>query len=209
MQELERGTKIGAVVLAGGSSLRMGRLKQLLPIDGQPMVRRVVEAVCAAGLAQVVVVVGAGAEAVQRTLAGLPVEPVVNEAWMEGMSTSLHTGLRALRPEIEAAIVILADQPALSPGLIRAVVDHYRATAAPIVVPLYRGQRGNPVLFGRAVFPELLAVEGDRGGRALLTRHGAEVERFETDDPAVVLDVDTLQDYEKVKGVSHDNQPKP
>jgi molybdenum cofactor cytidylyltransferase len=183
----------------------MGRLKQLLPVDGQPMVRRVVEAVCAAGLAQVVVVVGAEAEAVQRALDGLPIEAVVNQKWPEGMSTSLHAGLCALRPEIEAAIIVLADQPALSPGLLRAVVDRYRATAAPIVVPFYRGQRGNPVLFGRALFVELMAVKGDRGGRVLLARHEDEIERFEAGDPAVVLDIDTYQDYEKLKGASHDD----
>ena len=191
--------QVAAVVLAAGGSVRMGQLKQLLPVGGQPMVRRVVEAVHAAGLAQVVVVVGAQAGEVEQALAGVPVDVVTNEQWAEGMSTSLGAGLQALRPEIQGALIVLADQPALTPDLLNTLVARYRATGAPIVVPFYQGQRGNPVLFDRSLFPELLAVEGDQGGRALLVRHQEQMERIEVDDPATVLDVDTRQDYEKAK----------
>ncbi len=177
----------------------MGTLKQLLPVGGQPMVRRVTEAACAAGLAQVVVVVGAQAEAVTAELAGLPVDVVVNDAWAEGLSTSLRAGLDALRPEVQAALVVLADQPALTPELLRILADRYRATGAPLVVPFYEGRRGNPVLVARRLFPEWRAVEGDRGGRALLARYQDEMERVDVDDPAVVRDVDTRADYEEMR----------
>jgi molybdenum cofactor cytidylyltransferase len=177
----------------------MGKLKQLLPIDGQPMVRRVTAAVCAAGLAQVVVVTGAQADAVERALSGLPVDIVVNKAWAEGLSTSLRAGLLALNPESKAAIIVLADQPALTPDLIRVLVDRYRASGAPIVAPAFRGQRGNPVLFDRAFFPKLLAVEGDQGGRELLDRHREQIEWVEVKDPAILADVDTRQDYERMR----------
>lgn len=190
---------VAAIVLAAGGSTRMGQPKQLLPVGGRPMVRHVTEIVCAAGLHQVVVVVGAHAEAVGRALAGLPVEIVVNEAWSGGMSTSLRAGLRALRPEIRAALIILADQPALTPQLLQALVDHYWVTGASVVAPFYRGQRGNPVLFDRSLFPELLALEGDRGGRALVVRHEQELGRVQVDDPAVLLDIDTHQDYESME----------
>ena len=190
---------VAAVVLAAGGSVRMGQLKQLLPVGGQPMVRRVAEAVCAAGLAQVVVVVGAQADEVTQSLAGVPVDVIANERWAEGMSTSLRAGLQALGPEIQAALIVLADQPTLTPHLLEIVVARYRATGAPIVAPFYQGQRGNPVLFDRALFPELLAVEGDQGGRALLARYRTQVERIEVDDPAAVLDIDTRQDYEKAR----------
>ena len=92
---------IGAVILAAGESRRMGEPKQLLPVGGRPMVRLVAEAVCTARLAQVVVVIGARCEAVGQALAGLPVEMVINERWQEGMTVSLHAGLRALR-DLEA-----------------------------------------------------------------------------------------------------------
>jgi molybdenum cofactor cytidylyltransferase len=194
---MENPSPVAAVILAAGGSTRMAQPKQLMLLGEQPMVRRVTEAVCDAGLSQVVVVVGAHAEKVRQALIGLPADVVVNEAWAEGMSTSLRVGLQALRPEIQAAFVVLADQPALTPGLLRQLADHYRTTAAPIVAPFFQGQRGNPVLFTRSLFPELLALEGDQGARALLVQHSEQVECVELDDPAVILDVDTDQDYEK------------
>ena len=187
---------MAAVVLAAGGSRRMGQTKQLLPIDGQPMVRRVAQTVCQAGLAQVVVVVGAEGERVARTLADLELEIVHNQAWEQGMSTSLRAGLGALRPEIEAALLVLADQPGLTPGVLNAVVERYRASRAPIGAPYHRGRRGNPVLFARALFAELGQVEGDQGGRALLVRYEQDVARVDLDDAAILLDVDTRQDYE-------------
>jgi molybdenum cofactor cytidylyltransferase len=191
--------QIAAVVLAAGSSERMGQPKQLLAIDGQPMVRRVVEAVCGAGLDQVVVVTGAHAGEVGRALVGLPVEVVLNSDWQVGMSTSLRAGLAALRPEIQAVFIVLADQPALTPQLLESLATRYRATGAPIVAPIHRRKRGNPVLFDRRLFPELLRVAGDQGGRAILARHAARVEQVEVEDTAVLFDVDTRQDYEEAK----------
>jgi molybdenum cofactor cytidylyltransferase len=196
---MEISSEVAAIVLAAGGSVRMGQPKQLLPVDGVPMVRRVTEAVCAAGLTQVAVVVGAHAQAVKQALTGLRVDVVVNEGWREGLSTSLRAGLGALRPEVRAVLIVLADQPALTPGLLRALVTRYEATGAPIVAPFHQDRRGNPVLFDRSLFPELLAVEGDRGGRVVLARHHERLERVETDDPAVMMDVDTRQDYERIQ----------
>ena len=204
---MEQPLLVAAVILAAGGSTRMGQLKQLLPLGGRPMVRHVAEAVCRAGLAQVVVVVGAQADAVSQALASLPVELVVNEAWAEGMSTSMRAGLRVVRPEIQAVLLVLADQPALTPDLVRTLVARYQATRALIVAPFYQGQRGNPVLFDRALFAELLAVEGDRGGRLLIMSHQEQVERVEVDDPAVVMDIDTRHDYDRVRGSRNDNEP--
>jgi len=188
---------VGAVVLAAGESRRMGEPKQLLPVGGQPMVRRVTEAVCAAGLAQVVVVIGAHAEAVGLAVAGLPVELVLNERWPEGMTSSLHAGLCAMRREIKAALVVLADQPWLTAELIRALVDCHHATGAPVVAPFYQGQRGRPVLFDRALFPELLAARDDKGRREIIAQHQDQMARVEVQDAALFRDIDTRQDYEK------------
>ncbi len=192
--------QIGAIVLAAGSSRRMGRLKQLLPVDGRPMVHHVASAVAELELAQVIVVTGAQAGAVGKALADLPVDIVVNESWAEGMSSSLRVGLRRLRPGIQAALVLLADQPALTTDLLQLLVARYRATRALIVAPFYRGRRGNPVLFDRALFPELLAVRGDRGGRQLLARYPERVEQVEVDDPAVLVDIDSPEDYQGLLG---------
>jgi molybdenum cofactor cytidylyltransferase len=100
--------------------------------------------------------------------------------------------------------VVLADQPALAPELIRALLDRYEATGAPIVAPFHEGQRGNPVLFDRALFPELLAVQGDRGGRRIIARYRGQVERVLVDDVAVMADIDTRQDYERIQRADDD-----
>jgi molybdenum cofactor cytidylyltransferase len=191
--------KIAAIVLAAGGSTRMGEPKQLLPINGQPMVRRVVGAACAAGLDQVVVVLGAQAPAIEPALNGLPVDVVHNPSWAAGMSTSLQAGLTALQAEMEAVMVILADQPGLTPDLLQTLASRYRSTRAPIVVPLHKDRRGNPVVFARALFPELMTVEGDKGGRTLITRYQDQVEFVRVEDPAVLRDVDTYEDYTRAK----------
>jgi molybdenum cofactor cytidylyltransferase len=170
------------------------------------MVRYTVEAVCAAGLDQVIAVVGAQSVAVREALANLPVEIVVNELWSEGMAGSVHRGINALRPDIQAVLLVLADQPTLTPDLIQSLVSRYRATRAPIVAPFFRGRRGNPVLFDRALFPELLTVGGDQGGRDLLIRYQHLMERVDTEDPAITLDIDTHQDYERLQ-LAFDEKP--
>jgi molybdenum cofactor cytidylyltransferase len=200
MERKVRAEPLAAVVLAAGGSVRMGQPKQLLPIGGQPMVRHVAEVVAAAGLAQVVVVTGAHAEAVTAALVDLPVDIVVNESWAEGMSSSMRAGLRALRPDIQAVLLVLGDQPTLTTDLLQLLVARYRATGAPIVVPFCRGQRGNPVLFDRSLFSELLAVQGDRGGRLLIVRHKEQVEWVKVDDSAVIMDIDSPEDYEGILG---------
>jgi molybdenum cofactor cytidylyltransferase len=185
----------------------MGQLKQLLPVGSRPMVRQVTKAVCEAGLDQVVVVVGAQADAVSQAVASLTVDTVVNEAWADGMSTSVQAGLRAVRPEIQAVLLVLADQPALTSDMIRTLVARYQATRALIVAPYYQGRRGNPVLFDRALFAELLAVKGDHGGRLLINSHQEQVERVDINDPAVIMDIDTRHDYDRLRGSRDDNEP--
>lgn len=161
------------------------------------MVRRVAEMTCSAGLDQVVVVAGAQAQAIGEALSGLPLELVINEAWAEGMSTSVRAGLTALRPEIEAVMIVLADQPTLTDQLLRDLAARYAATGAPVVVPYFEGQRGNPVLFDRSLFPRLMAVKGDRGGRAVLQEYDGWLERVDVTSAAILEDVDTQEDYDK------------
>jgi molybdenum cofactor cytidylyltransferase len=182
----------------------MGEPKQLLSLQGKPMLRMVTETVCAAELAQVVVVVGAHAESVRQAVSGLDVNLVVNVAWREGMSTSLKAGLRVLNAEIQATLLILADQPALTPNLLQALVARYRTTGAHIVAPFYEGRRGNPVLFDRTLFPELSAIEGDQGGRSVVARHQNDVEQVEIEDPSPFMDVDTRKDYAAMQALSAD-----
>jgi molybdenum cofactor cytidylyltransferase len=191
---------IAAIVLAAGASTRMGRQKLTLPMaGGRPLVRLAVEQVLAAGLDEVVVVVGGDADTVAAALATLPVRVIVNPRYAEGQSTSLWAGLDALRPGTDAAVVALGDQPLPDPDVIRRLVAAFRTTGRPIAAPVYRDGRGNPVLFGAALFGELRGVTGDQGGRGVITRDPARVAEVPV-DMAMPADIDTPEDYEAARG---------
>ncbi len=190
---------IAAVVLAAGTSSRMGRPKLLLPLEGgAPLIRLSVEQVLRAALDEVVVVLGAEADAIGAALAGLPVRTVLNPRYAEGQSTSLRAGLDALRLGVEAVVVALGDQPLPDATLIERLVTLFHDSGQPIVVPRYRDGRGNPVLFGSSVFDELRRVAGDQGGRTVIARDGARVAELGV-DTLMPADVDTPPDYEALR----------
>jgi molybdenum cofactor cytidylyltransferase len=191
---------IAAIVLAAGASSRMGRQKLLLPMaDGRPLVRVAVAQVLAAGIDDTVVVLGREAEAVAHTLAGLPVRTVLNPRYAEGQSTSLCAGLDALRPGTEAAVIALGDQPLPDPDVIRRLVAAFRRSGRPIIAPVYRDGRGNPVLFSAPLFDELRAVVGDQGGREVIARDPSRVAEVPVDAP-MPADIDTPEDYDAARG---------
>ncbi len=189
---------IAAVILAAGASTRFGQCKQLLDWNGRPLVAHVADVALEAGLEPVIVVVGCAAQDVISALDGLPVRVVMNWRWAEGMSASVQIGLAALPPEAEAAIFLQSDQPLVTPALIRAMAERMQESGASIVHPAHAGRRGTPVLFARRHFPELVAVSGDRGGRGLIERYADEVATVEVDDPTVLADIDTPDDYERL-----------
>ena len=162
--------QVSAVILAAGTSTRMGRAKQLLPLGGTTVLARTIENVRSAGLVEIVLVLGASAEAIRRQLPqslleGLKV--VVNQAYAQGMASSLREGLSALDPQTGAALIILGDQPFIRPQTLHQIMAGYQRSGAQIVIPSHQGKRGNPVLLGRSVFPEVMALEGDTGCRAI------------------------------------------
>jgi molybdenum cofactor cytidylyltransferase len=187
---------IAAIILAAGQSSRMGQHKLLLPLLGKPLVLHVVENALAAGCAEVLVVVGYRAEAVRGLLTDEPVRVIENPAYAEGQSTSLRAGIAALAPQTAAAMILLGDQPLVNPAILRRLMQAWQDTARPIVAPYYAGQRGNPVLFARVLFPELLSVTGDQGGREVLQRHAQEVEPVPIADTDAAQDLDTWQEYQ-------------
>lgn len=225
---------IPGILLAAGTSSRMGQAKQLLDWHGQPLVRHVAQQALASTLDGLLVVVGYEAAAVRAALDGLPVRFVENAAYAEGQASSLRTGLAALPAEADAAVVLLSDQPLVTSGLINSVVgtfgrtrDAKRETASskepttdhqpPIlthhsppvaVIPRYEGQRGNPVLLARALFAELADLRGDEGARSVLGRYRERVRWLDLDDPAVVTDVDTIEAYEALKQLTEMNDER-
>lgn len=192
-QDMDHAPRIAAIVLAAGRSTRMGGPNKLLArIDGTPLVRHAADAALGAGLSEVVVVTGHQQEAVRDALAGLDLRFAHNPDFAEGLSTSLKAGLAALDETVDAVVVLLGDMPRISSALVRRLAD----TFAPedgrhIVVPVADGRRGNPVLWGRRFFPELLRVTGDQGGRAILAASPEAIAEVPADLDDVHLDLDT------------------
>ncbi len=193
---------IAAVVLAAGASRRYGEHKLLLPLQGKPLIRRTVEQLLASQVDEVVVVLGREAEAVRRALDELPARCVVNPDFQEGMSTSLRAGIEALGLEVEAALIVLADQPSVGPAILDRLIESYQSTGKSIVVPSYQGERGNPVLFAASLFAEISQVQGDQGARALISRESERVAVVPFAFPAP-RDVDTAEDYEALLQQEH------
>jgi len=184
---------VAGIILAAGGSNRMGKTKQVLPWQGEPFVRHVARTALAAGLSPVVVVTGSSAEDVESAVLGLPLSIVHNPNWETGQSSSVITGILAVPPETGAAIFLLSDQPQVPVELVRGLVETHAINLPPIVAPQVHGQRSNPVLFDRQVFPDLLSITGDVGGRILFSRFP--VTWFPWYDSSLVLDVDTPKDY--------------
>lgn len=175
--------KVGVVLLAAGGSSRLGRPKQLLVHQGKTLVRRAAEAAVEAACGPVVVVLGARAEAVTAELSGLPVHAVHNADWAAGMGSSLRQGLRALQAEapveagtpVDGALLMLCDQLRVDASHLRALVEAFTRTQAPIVASGYEGTRGVPALFSHALFPELEALAPDQGARGVIAREPSRV----------------------------------
>jgi molybdenum cofactor cytidylyltransferase len=189
---------IAAVVLAAGLSRRMGQAKLLMPVGGRAIVRYVVESVLAGGVDLVWVVTGPDVEPIEAALAGLEVQIAVNPAPEEGQASSLRAGIAALPASVDAVLIALGDQPSLAPSIIPALLAARRTSPKLIVAPRYRDGQGNPVLFKREIFPELLRLTGDQGARPIIQKEPARVEWVELDLP-MPPDVDTLDDYEKIR----------
>jgi molybdenum cofactor cytidylyltransferase len=193
---------VGGILLAAGASTRMGaRNKLLLPLDGQPMVRRAAERLLAAGVAPLVVVTGHEADAVRAALDGLPVTFAATPDPLGPTSGSLHAGLRALPDAAEAALLLLADMPHVTTAMLRAMLVRAAAVPAPLLVSRYGEVAAPPLLFRRALFAELLAWTGEGCGKAVVRRHQDEAEWL--DWPVAALqDIDTPEDYAAAGGTA-------
>ena len=188
---------VAGILLAAGSSSRLGRPKQLLPINGQPLIRRVTEAVCATRLRPVVVVTGSHAEQITDTVRNLEVVVIHNADYHQGQSTSMIAGLSAVPNEAIGAVFLLGDQPQITAEVIDQVVSVATQTGAAIAQTRYRGIPSHPVYFARSLFPELLQVTGDLGARDVIRRHVDAIHWVDVDSE-LPLDIDTEADYDRV-----------
>jgi molybdenum cofactor cytidylyltransferase len=195
------GRSMAALVLAAGRSSRMGGPNKLLEkIGGRPLVRIVAEAALASRARPVIVVTGHQHERVEAALAGLPVTFVHNAKYADGLGLSLKTGIAALPAQADGAIVCLGDMPQVDAALIDRLLDAFDPDkGALVVVPTIEGNRGNPVVWSRRFFPDLMAVEGDIGARHLIGRYAEAVTEVPLTGKAALTDVDTPEALEAVK----------
>ena len=190
---------VGAIVLAAGSSSRMGRPKQTLQYRGESLLRRAALNALGAGCRPVVVVTGAHAELSRRELDGLDVREVFNPLWETGMASSIRAGIEALTsadPDADAAILLLCDQPHANADVISRLVEARRAIGSPLVASAYGGGFGVPALFGRTLFAELTRLEGAAGAKQVIKRHASEAHFIPF--PGGEVDVDTPDDFSRL-----------
>jgi xanthine dehydrogenase accessory factor len=188
---------ISALVLAAGTSSRMGEPKPLVRLEGEPILSRVLRSVAASRVGETVVVLGAEAPRVRSEVPFDHARVVENPAFREGMSTSLRAGVAALSPESEAFFVVLGDAPFVRASTLDALIAARGRTGAKIVLPTYEGVRGNPVLLDRSLTGEVDELTGDRGCRTLRQHHPDETVEVPVDDPGVVIDLDTPDDVRR------------
>ncbi len=192
-----RDGRVAGVVLAAGSSSRLGTNKLLIDIGGETMVRRAARRALEAGLAPVIVVLGFEADRVAEALQGLDVVPVVNPDHPGGMHTSMYAGVGRVPADCEAAVVILADMPLVTSAMSAGLVARFRKGPEPLVISLYGGVPAPPTLYARALFPDLGAA-GSGGGRRVVRDHLGEAAAMEW--PAALLaDLDRPEDVERLR----------
>jgi molybdenum cofactor cytidylyltransferase len=157
------------------------------------------ENVRGSGVKDIVLVLGHEAETIKERIPTENLNVVINESYRQGLGTSLHAGLAALPPDVDAALIVLADQPFIRPKTLDLLMDQYRRSSAQIVIPTYKGFRGNPVLLDRSVFSEVMALTGDIGCRAIFGNHLEGIVKQPVEDIGILLDLDSKDDFERMR----------
>jgi molybdenum cofactor cytidylyltransferase len=189
---------ISGIVLAAGTASRMGRNKLLLELEGETLLHRATRRAIEAGLDPVLVVLGHEAELARRALDGLACTPVVNPDHRQGMNSSLSAGVLAVPAAAEAAVTVLADMPFVEAGMIRAVVERWRATGAPLVASRYGHVLAPPTLYARSLFPQLTGGTGEGRGREVVRAQGERASLVDWPVEALA-DLDVASDLEMAR----------
>jgi len=192
---------ISAVVLAAGLSKRMGAFKPLLPLGGKALLVHVIETLKAVDEIQTIVVVtGHEERRLMTTLQATPVSFVHNSCYASGeMLSSVQAGLRALPADVEAVVLALGDQPAVQPETVRRLVRTWLEQRPPLVLPVFHGRRGHPLLLSMSLRAEILALPENATLKTVVHHHLSEAVQTAVDDAAVTADVDTPEDYQRAQ----------
>ncbi len=188
--------RIAAIVLAAGRSTRAGEVNKLLaPIEGVPMVACTVSRVRDSRASSIIVITGHEADRVGAALAGAGAQFTHNPDFAEGMATSIAAGIKALNDDVDGVLICLGDMPALAAADVDRLIDAFVGDPDPgIYVPVAGGRRGNPVLFAAKFFPDLLALSGDAGARAVIAAHGDDVAEVAMTGAGTLVDLDTVEE---------------
>jgi len=191
--------RIAAIILAAGRSTRMGLRNKLLAKlpGGETMIQRTAANVIASAASPVLVITGHQEKEIRAALAGQPLRFIHAPDYADGLAASLHTGIAALSTDIQAALICLGDMPLVPPATINRLLAAFDpAEGRDIIIPTYDGQRGNPVLWSRRFFPELLKLQGDAGARQILHLHMEHVVEIPVEDDTILRDFDTPETLE-------------
>jgi molybdenum cofactor cytidylyltransferase len=201
----KREKRVSAILLGAGRSLRMGRDKLMLPWGKKTVFEHCLGTLLRSDLEEVNVIFSERNQAVKDWMKDYPplfrrrIKLVQNRYWRRGMSTSIRRGLESLCPDAQGILIVLGDQPLLKRGTVNALIHAFTPGREEIVVPFYGKKRGNPVLFDRSYIRKLSKLRGDVGGRSVIDRHPDKVIRVRTRSEAVVTDIDTWEEYERLK----------
>lgn len=187
---------IAAVVLAAGESSRMGADKPLLMYRGQTFLENIISALREAGIRRVVVVLGHHAELIQQSIDLSAVEVVINQDYRQGQTSSLQAGLRVLAAnQPEGIVFCLVDHPVISADTISKLIQRFKSTGKPVVIPQLNGRHGHPVLVGGEVFAQIAALGPDQGADTVIHHYRPQTEFVEVTDPGILIDVDDPESY--------------
>lgn len=190
--------KAAGVVLAAGGSSRFGIPKQLLFFKGKTFIENAIEASMAAGLSPIIVVLGNESDKIRDVISrfGSSIKIAINNQWQSGQSVSMRVAIPFIANS-QSTLFLLTDKPQISPELIRSLIQKHIETKSDIVAPFVGDKRANPVLFSNKLYAELANLTGDQGGRQIFNKH--KIERLDWKDERILLDVDTPEDYKKLK----------
>jgi len=189
---------VTGLVLAAGESKRMRKPKMLLPFRGRTIIETVLGEALKSGLDETWVVLGGDREAVEEKIIHLPVKICVNRNFKKGMLSSIHRGLQSISPNTEAVCLILGDQPEIHADTINHLIRAFRKSEQGMVIPVYKGRRGHPVIIDAGYRKEIFVLNPDIGLKELMQRHPGDIHEVEMDEEAVLKDIDTPEDYQKL-----------
>ena len=189
--------KIAAIILAAGESKRMKSPKMILPFKGRTMIECVIGNIQAAGIDEPIIVVGAWKEDIEKVAGNHRVKIVFNRNYRNGMLSSVICGINSVPPSCDAAVIIPGDMPMVSADVINKVINDYIATGKRIVIPVYQGRRGHPLLVASDLFREINRLDENEGLRQLAQVYPEDVIEAEVDSDSILKDIDTRTEYLK------------